>query len=209
MEVSALGEEDGGQAAAPVLGDVRPQAGRLEDDQKLFARGLIVPFAIGLDDGQKIVDRPLEVAGRALGFGQIEARLMIVRIGRDLGFQLGRHGCQQTVGRGLQLLKLLATVVTCECAEAQKTRFKLKLNIFCFFFFATINIINFSLHHQPGFNMSELMLSFTFGSAFVFIHQRWLRRDFNPWEEMPRARFFFFFLFLMSPSFYIFMKAPW
>ena len=33
--------------------------------------------------------RPVEVAGRALGFGQVEPRLMIVRIGRHSGFQFG------------------------------------------------------------------------------------------------------------------------
>ena len=42
-------------------------AGRLEDHQQLFARGLFVPFAVRGDDGQQAVDRRLEITGRGLG----------------------------------------------------------------------------------------------------------------------------------------------
>ena len=56
-----------GRAAGEVQ---RGDFGRgLQHGQQLLARRLIVPLAVGLDDGQQIVDRALEVAGRALGLG--------------------------------------------------------------------------------------------------------------------------------------------
>src|SRR5262252_5623273 len=60
----------------------------LEELDELLARAVVVPFAVALHDFEQIVDRLLPAALAVQGDGEIEARLMVERIGRDLLLEL-------------------------------------------------------------------------------------------------------------------------
>ena len=60
----------------------------VEKFDKLLAGRLIVPVAVVFDDDEKFVHRAFLVAARIEGHGEVEARLMILRIGVELCPQL-------------------------------------------------------------------------------------------------------------------------
>src|SRR6516165_11072402 len=65
---------------------------RLEEFDELLASGLLVPLPIALEQGQQLVDRSLPLAAAEEGRGELEARLVIVRVRRQASAQLLRSG---------------------------------------------------------------------------------------------------------------------
>src|SRR5262245_26177733 len=82
------GEQDRREPPAPIDGRFVGGPPGLEELDQLLARSVILPFAVALDDLDQIVDRfrapPLAVEGN----GEIEAGLMVERVGGDLLLQL-------------------------------------------------------------------------------------------------------------------------
>src|SRR6516165_7951532 len=83
------GEQDRRQPLAPVDGGLVGGAPGLEELNQLLARAVVVPFAIAPDDLEQIVDRLLAVPFAVQAEREIEPRLMVERIGRDLLFEVG------------------------------------------------------------------------------------------------------------------------
>src|SRR6185437_11944201 len=103
--LQALREEDRGQSLASFDGRfIRPAPG-LEELHQLLARAVVVPFAVALDDLEQLGGRLAALAGRVQRGRQIEARLKVARICRDLLFELAegaeRGGLLGKVERGL------------------------------------------------------------------------------------------------------------
>src|SRR6516165_12422057 len=65
---------------------------RLEEFDELLAGRLLVPLPIALEQGQQLVDRGLALPAAEEGRGELEARLMIVRVRRQAKAQLARPG---------------------------------------------------------------------------------------------------------------------
>ena len=84
-----LAEEDGGEPPAAGLGDVGHQAGGLEDDEQLLAGRLVVPGAVGLDDVEQQGGGVAVTALAGIGAGEVEAGLVVGRVGPEGGFQRG------------------------------------------------------------------------------------------------------------------------
>src|SRR5271165_4199452 len=74
-------EQDRGQPLAAADGRLVGRTPSLEKLHELLARAVVVPFAVALDDLDEIVDRLCAASLAVQGDREIEARLMIERIG--------------------------------------------------------------------------------------------------------------------------------
>src|SRR5713226_9289318 len=61
----------------------------LEELDRLLARAVVVPFAVALDDLEEVVDRRLALSLAVQRHREVEARLVIERVGGDLLLELG------------------------------------------------------------------------------------------------------------------------
>src|SRR5215831_1605619 len=93
------GKHRRGQAAAAAQGQRVRWAHHLEELEQLPAGGLLVPFAITLEQGEQLVDRGLPVPAPEQRCSELETRLMVVRALRQARPQLA--------GRSDRLLRLL------------------------------------------------------------------------------------------------------
>src|SRR5262249_57458732 len=84
----ASGKQDRRQPLAPVDGGLVGGAPGLEQLKELLTRAVVVPFAITLDDIEQIVDRLLAPTLGVQAKREIEPRLMVEGIGRDLLFEV-------------------------------------------------------------------------------------------------------------------------
>src|SRR5215470_13887050 len=76
-----LGEQDRRQLLAPIDRGFIGRTPCIEKLHQLLARGVVVPFAIALDDGEQMFERVLAATFAVEGDRKIEPRLMIERIG--------------------------------------------------------------------------------------------------------------------------------
>jgi hypothetical protein len=56
---------------------------------ELLAGGIIVPFAVALDDFQQVIGGLAALAASVQCGGEVESRLMIERVGRDFLLEFG------------------------------------------------------------------------------------------------------------------------
>src|SRR5215831_4792268 len=82
-----LGKQNRRQSLAAVHGGLVGRTPGLEELNQLLARAVVVPFAIALDDLQQVIDGLLPLPLAVQREREIEARLMVERIGRYLGFE--------------------------------------------------------------------------------------------------------------------------
>src|SRR5690606_40860005 len=71
---AASGKQDRRQLAPRSERRLVGHAPRLEEGQKLVAGRIVLPLAVGLDDGQQMVGGGHAVAARILDHGEVEAR---------------------------------------------------------------------------------------------------------------------------------------
>src|SRR4051812_47356288 len=84
-----LRKQDRRQLLAALHGGVVRRTPRLEELHQLLARAVLVPLAVALDDLEQMVGGRSAVAAGIQGDRQVEARLMIERVGGDLLLQFG------------------------------------------------------------------------------------------------------------------------
>src|SRR5262249_52590652 len=84
-----LGKQNRRQPLAAVHGGFVGRTPGLEELDQLLARAVVVPFTIAPDDLQQIIDSLLASPLAIQGEREIEPRLMVERVGRNLGFEVG------------------------------------------------------------------------------------------------------------------------
>src|SRR5271169_5828731 len=85
----ALGEQYRRQPFAALDGGFVGRAPGIEELNELLAGAVIIPFTVALDDGDQVLERVVPLALAVEREREIEARLMIERIGGDLLLKLG------------------------------------------------------------------------------------------------------------------------
>src|ERR1700730_702280 len=97
---SALGKQNRGQPLAPVDGGFVGRSPYIEKLKELPGRAVVVPFAIALDDRDQVLERVGALALAVERQRQIEARLMVERVGGDLLLELvDRPECLGLLGK--------------------------------------------------------------------------------------------------------------
>src|SRR5215470_1851381 len=76
------------QLAAALDGRLVGRPPRLEELHELLARAVVVPFAVAPHDLDEMVDRLLAAVLAVERHRKVEPRLVVERIGRDLGLEL-------------------------------------------------------------------------------------------------------------------------
>ncbi len=71
----------------------------VENLQQLLARAVVVPSPVAFDDFNELGGRRLAPVLGIEGDGEIESRLMVAGIGRDLSHQLGSVAASRRLGR--------------------------------------------------------------------------------------------------------------
>src|SRR5262249_20627947 len=96
-------KEDGGEPAARRNRERIRRSHRLEELEKLLARGLLVPGAVLADDLQELVDPGLALARGEERPGKLLARLEILGIALDAGLEVAEGALG--LGAGLRELE--------------------------------------------------------------------------------------------------------
>ena len=84
MRPDRLRKQDRRQAFASLDGGFVRGAPRFEELHELPAGGIIVPFAVARDDFQQVIGGLAALATSVQCGSQVESRLMIERVGRNL-----------------------------------------------------------------------------------------------------------------------------
>src|SRR3954471_20754225 len=90
-EIPASRKQDGRQPLAALDGSLVGRTPGFEELHQLLARAVLVPFAVALDDFQKLRGSLGALAGGIQRDREIEARLMVQRVGGDLLFEFGER----------------------------------------------------------------------------------------------------------------------
>src|SRR5437879_434479 len=83
--VSLSGEHQRGEPPSGTQGQRIGRSHGLEELHELLARGLFVPLAVALEQGQQLVDRRLALAAAEEPGGELEPGLVIVGVLRQPG----------------------------------------------------------------------------------------------------------------------------
>src|SRR6266403_3253410 len=87
----ALREQDRRQPLASIHGGLIGRPPRVEELHQLLSRGIVVPFAVALDELEQLIGGFSALARGIKRGRQIESRLMIERVCRDFLFQLAHR----------------------------------------------------------------------------------------------------------------------
>src|SRR4051794_40561718 len=82
-EIPASRKQDGRQPLAALDGGLVGRSPGFEELHQLLARAVLIPFAVALDDFKKLRGGLGALAGGIERDREIEARLVVQRIGRD------------------------------------------------------------------------------------------------------------------------------
>src|SRR5512133_3563209 len=87
----ASGKHHGGQPSSTAQGQRIGRSHDFEELDELFARRLLVPFAIAFEQRQQLVDGGLSLAASEQRRRELEAGLVIVSVFRQSGSQFSRR----------------------------------------------------------------------------------------------------------------------